>query len=138
MDNGAQIHDCGRGRAAPHIKTYIRHNGQGMIDWALITSANLSKQAWGDALNQKGEMRVASWEIGVLFWPELFGEKVTMVPSFKSDHPNCNADLGDTATTVGLRMPYSMPLQQYGPGEKPWVATQSHNEVDWMGCSWQT
>ena len=112
-----------------------------MIDWALLTSANLSKQAWGDAPNRKGEMRVASWEIGVLFWPELFGDKVTMVPSFKSDYPKCDVDLDnspDPATLVGLRMPYSMPLQRYGPDETPWVATQSYNEVDWMGRSWQT
>ncbi|KAI1498689.1 phospholipase D/nuclease [Biscogniauxia marginata] len=71
--------DAGRKRAAPHIKTYIRYSsgtavpgGRPVtIDWALLTSANLSKQAWGEAPNKFGEVRIASYEIGVLVWPDL-------------------------------------------------------------------
>ena len=39
---------AGRRRAGPHIKTYIRFSNSSMrrIDWAMVTSANLSKQAW--------------------------------------------------------------------------------------------
>ncbi|KAF4339156.1 hypothetical protein FBEOM_6976 [Fusarium beomiforme] len=55
--------DSGRKRAAPHIKTYIRSN-KTSIDWGLLTSANISKQAWGEAARPTGEMRIASWEIG--------------------------------------------------------------------------
>lgn len=86
-----------RGSAAPHIKTYIRFSDQthSSIDWALVTSANLSKQAWGDVVNKQGEVRVQSYETGVLVWPELFrdasaGEacEVEMVPTFGKDMPD--------------------------------------------------
>ena len=83
-------------------------------------------------------MRVASWEIGVLLWPNLYGDKATMLPSFKSDSPQCDIGQDDLATMVGLRVPYSLPLKRYAPDEKPWVATQSYTEVDWMGRSWHS
>lgn len=81
-----------RGSAAPHIKTYIRFSDDTheRIDWALLTSANLSKQAWGDVVNKQGEMRTQSYETGVLVWPELFAEpecEVSMVPVFGRDTP---------------------------------------------------
>lgn len=81
-----------RGPAAPHIKTYIRFsdNTHNSIDWALLTSANLSKQAWGDVVNKQGEVRVQSYETGVLVWPALFaepGSEVAMVPTFGTDTP---------------------------------------------------
>lgn len=65
-----------RGPAAPHIKTFIRFNDadtHDSIDWALLTSANLSTQAWGTEANAKsGEVRISSYELGVLVWPDLF------------------------------------------------------------------
>ena len=83
-----------RGPAAPHIKTYIRFSDDTHenIDWALLTSANLSKQAWGDVVNKQGQVRIQSYETGVLVWPELFagwepGCEVTMVPTFGRDMP---------------------------------------------------
>lgn len=117
--------DAGRKRAAPHIKTYIRYSPRAnpnttptpnskperSIDWALLTSANLSKQAWGEAASAGGgggQIRIASWEIGVLVWPELLastastttGEEAEaeaekwkgkgearMVPTFRTDMP---------------------------------------------------
>lgn len=91
-----------RGPAAPHIKTYIRFTDgtHKSIDWALVTSANLSKQAWGDVVNKQGEVRVQSYETGVLVWPDLFkdsnrkGECDTrMVPTFGRNMP----ELGDDA-----------------------------------------
>ncbi|EEH20614.1 hypothetical protein PABG_02845 [Paracoccidioides brasiliensis Pb03] len=68
------IREAGRRRAAPHIKTYIRFSDTDMttIDWAMVTSANLSLQAWGAAANAKKEIRICSYEIGVLVWPDLF------------------------------------------------------------------
>lgn len=114
------IREAGRKRAAPHIKTYIRY-GEESIDWALTTSANLSKQAWGEAANSSGEVRIASWEIGVLVWPALFADNAAMVGTFQKDTPD--RDEGNEAAVVGLRIPYDLPLQAYGADEKPWVAT---------------
>ncbi|KAI0158467.1 tyrosyl-DNA phosphodiesterase [Pestalotiopsis sp. NC0098] len=139
-------HDAGRQRAAPHIKTYIRYNTKNTIDWALLTSANISKQAWGEAANAAKEVRIASWEIGVLVWPELFaeGQDAKMVATFKTDTPNqpgseVNSD-GESdakaAVLVGLRIPYNLPLQKYGPKEEPWVATADYHEPDCKGNTW--
>lgn len=154
-----------RGPAAPHIKTYIRFNDatRTTIDWALVTSANLSKQAWGEqGNNKKGEVWIQSYETGVLVWPSLFGEvsresggdggDAIMVPVFGKDIPTAGdlygADLekesneggdvggGSVRTVVGLRMPYDLPLVPYGADEVPWCATMAHEEPDWMGQRW--
>ncbi|KAI1470364.1 phospholipase D/nuclease [Daldinia caldariorum] len=129
-----EIRDAGRNRAAPHIKTYIRYNEKKSIDWALLTSANLSKQAWGEAANA-GEMRISSWEMGVLVWPELFAQGAKMVPTLKTDMPSKD-DLEGDEPLVGLRIPYSLPLQKYANDEGPWVATAKYTEPDCMGQTW--
>ncbi|KAK6819679.1 tyrosyl-DNA phosphodiesterase [Apiospora arundinis] len=119
----------------PHIKTYIRF-GENSIDWALLTSANLSKQAWGEAATGSNEFRVASWEIGVLVWPVLIAENAKMIGAFKTDLPSPAGLQGDDPL-VGLRIPYSLPLQPYGEDEVPWVATMAYPEPDRMGLTWQ-
>jgi tyrosyl-DNA phosphodiesterase-1 len=49
----------------PHIKTYSRLDiKNGKIGWYLLTSANLSKAAWGDF--QKTGLFIRSYELGVL------------------------------------------------------------------------
>ncbi|TGJ81080.1 hypothetical protein E0Z10_g7690 [Xylaria hypoxylon] len=130
--------DAGRKRAAPHIKTYIRY-GEKSIDWALLTSANVSKQAWGEAINRAGEVRVASWEIGVLVWPELLtgDAEAKMIGTFKTDEPKSEEANGDDSSPiVGLRIPYDLPLQKYANSEVPWVATMSYTEPDRLGKMW--
>jgi tyrosyl-DNA phosphodiesterase-1 len=130
--------DAGRKRAAPHIKTYIRFTDaeKSSIDWMLVTSANLSNQAWGAAVNTAGEVRVCSYEIGVLVWPELFGEKATMVPTFKRDIPAEGESGG--RLVIEARMPYDLPLVPYAKDDVPWCATASYNEPDWAGETWNT
>lgn len=78
---------AGRHNIPPHIKTYIcfeseptRENSTPDIEWALLSSANLSQQAWGTTekpprgiINMKSaQVHVSSFEIGVLVWPELY------------------------------------------------------------------
>jgi len=129
----------GRARAAPHIKTYIRYNAQGTIDWALLTSANLSKQAWGDA-ERNGIARISSWEVGVLVWPDLVEQQGSsiMVPCHQKDMPDrCEPSTTSAGgTTIGVRVPYDMPLQAYGDDETPWVATLGYTEPDRLGQVW--
>ncbi|KAK3307539.1 tyrosyl-DNA phosphodiesterase I [Chaetomium strumarium] len=136
LQDDAVIKEAGRKRAAPHIKTYIRYGNKSdqSIDWALMTSANLSKQAWGEAVGSMGEMRISSYEIGVLIWPALYAEDATMKATFMTNWP---AGGEEEKSTVALRMPYNLPLQPYGKGEVPWVATASHLEPDWMGRVWR-
>lgn len=97
--SGSDVRLAQRRRAAPHIKTYIRFSDESMtsVDWALMTSANLSKQAWGEEINGKGEVRICSYEIGVVVWPALWddGGEAEMVPVFGKDAPDedCNNDI---------------------------------------------
>lgn len=147
--------EAGRARAAPHIKTYIRYSDtekMDRIDWAMLTSANLSTQAWGTATNASGEMTISSWEIGVVIWPELFDETPSrgpreqdaiMVPCFKQDQPSGPSRSGNVSNgepahsvVVGFRMPYDLPLTPYRPSDEPWCATTSHHEPDWQGQRW--
>lgn len=96
----------------------------------------MSKQAWGDNENTgSGEIRIASWEIGVLVWPSLFADGARMIPTFQTDIPSADDESG-SAPLVGFRLPYNLPLQPYGANEKPWVATASYAEPDWKGQTW--
>ncbi|EPE33077.1 Phospholipase D/nuclease [Glarea lozoyensis ATCC 20868] len=130
------LNDAGRRRAAPHIKTYIRFGDSqcSSIDWMLVTSANLSKQAWGEAMNVGGDVRICSYEIGVLVWPELYGDGAVMIPTFKTDLPG--SVKSDAAVVVGARMPYDIPLQPYSKDDIPWCATATYTEQDWKGETW--
>ena len=161
------VERAGRKHAAPHIKTYIRfsstptiENPAPTIDWALLTSANLSTQAWGSlptCASKLAESRISSYELGVLIWPELFADQreeedvgkkqmTAMVPVFGKDTPDLSSISGHTAATatneegedilVGLRMPYDLPLIPYGPGEMPWCASMSYDEADRHGHVW--
>ncbi|KAG5928306.1 hypothetical protein E4U53_002697 [Claviceps sorghi] len=131
------VQNGGRNRAAPHVKTYIRYNENRTLDWAMLTSANLSKQAWGEAAKPAGEMRIASWEVGVLIWPELLERNASMVASFQSDRPGqLNHTAEVDAVSVALRIPYSLPLQRYGAEEVPWVASMAHSEPDCHNQLW--
>jgi tyrosyl-DNA phosphodiesterase-1 len=134
IPQGSLTREAGRRLAAPHIKTYIRYGKDG-IDWALMTSANLSKQAWGEAANESGEVRLASYEIGVLQWPALYGETAKMIPAFRQD--TLQPDTTDyEPSAVPLRIPYDLPLQRYESSERPWVATASYTTPDRLGQTW--
>ncbi|KAI4256129.1 MAG: hypothetical protein LQ352_002236 [Teloschistes flavicans] len=89
--HGVLIRQALRRRAAPHIKTYIRFSDQALtkIDWVIMTSANLSKQAWGEAADGTGNVKICSYEIGVVMWPALWENEgnAEMVPVFGKDMP---------------------------------------------------
>lgn len=126
----------------------------------MVTSANLSKQAWGDVLNKKDEIWIQSWEAGVVVWPALYkhGGEGFMVPVFGRDLPGDvdgrqdNREEGESEggsesgsgsdsdwkgkTVVGVRMPYDLPLAPYAAEERPWCASMRYEEVDRFGRSW--
>ncbi|KAI1615014.1 putative tyrosyl-DNA phosphodiesterase [Exophiala viscosa] len=152
---------AGRHQAAPHIKTYVSFaekptaNLRPDVNWALLTSANLSTQAWGTLRGKEKEVVVQSFEIGVLVWPELFaedfdtseqednssrdtksGDKVRMVPVFGSDTPHAVEDSNHTSTLVGLRLPYDLPLTPYANGDMPWSPQGTYDTPDRHGRRW--
>lgn len=147
--SGTQSHvrEAGRRRAGPHIKTYLRFTDESMtqLDWAIVTSANLSQQAWGAQANAKNEVRICSYEIGVVVWPALWTandqDAPIMVPVFKKDSPDVQVssqvrDKKTDKTIVGFRMPYDLPLAPYMERDQPWCKSDRHTEPDWMGRSW--
>nr|CAH8872742.1 unnamed protein product [Trichobilharzia regenti] len=65
----------GHSRAAPHIKSYTRMSPDGrQIGWFLLTSANLSKAAWGSYEKSGSQLMIRSYELGVLFLPSNYME----------------------------------------------------------------
>jgi len=150
---------AGRHLIPPHIKTYICFTSKPTadkstpdIEWVLITSANLSTQAWGTAPKlpkgskdaSEAEVHIQSFEIGVLVWPELFADKdingqksrVRMVPTFGTDTPEPSLVNAEDEIVVGMRMPYDLPLTPYGPDELPWSPSMTYSEPDNLGRLW--
>lgn len=61
-----------RSKAMPHIKTFARYSTDFIkCYWFLLTSANLSKAAWGKYEKNETQMFIMSYEIGVLFLPSF-------------------------------------------------------------------
>lgn len=147
--------------AAPHVKTYISFQKEPTaeetpaINWALLTSANLSMQAWGSEAKMapkegqkakynsaEAEVHIQSYELGVLVWPELWadenaqGARCAMIPTFGKDMPALLGAAGSASTVVGLRMPYDLPLTQYTASDMPWSSHVPHPEPDRHGRTW--
>lgn len=67
----------GRTRASPHIKSYFRVSpDMKQIHYGVLTSANLSKAAWGSLEKQSSQLCIRSYELGVLFLPKIFVSSV--------------------------------------------------------------
>ncbi|KAF9099208.1 hypothetical protein BGX23_003443 [Mortierella sp. AD031] len=80
----------GRDRAMPHIKTYTRVTSRAdgdHLSWFLLTSANLSKPAWGEV--RDGALDIKSYELGVLIFPGLFEDCAESGETFHVSMMNC-------------------------------------------------
>ncbi|XP_069117076.1 tyrosyl-DNA phosphodiesterase 1-like isoform X2 [Argopecten irradians] len=119
----------GRSRAMPHIKTYTRPSPSGKeLAWFLVTSANMSKAAWG-AMEKKGaQLMIRSYELGVLFIPKFFGEKNTLRTS---------SDVESIGGSNVFPIPYDLPVTPYTKADKPWIWDIAHKELpDTNGNMW--
>lgn len=93
----------------PHIKTYCRVSPcTSKLAWFLISSANLSKSAWGGNIQKDSAVYVRSYEVGVLFLPKLFEED--------------NFEIKDFSDSKKKLFPfiYDIPLSSYKSGDQPW------------------
>ncbi|KAH0620435.1 hypothetical protein JD844_020883 [Phrynosoma platyrhinos] len=101
----------GRSHAMPHIKTYMRASPDFQkIAWFLVTSANLSKAAWGAFEKNGSQLMIRSYELGVLFLPSEFGLGTgyfQVKESMFSDEP-----------VSSFPVPYDLPPEKYGNKER--------------------
>ncbi|KAM8717245.1 hypothetical protein ACLKA7_004018 [Drosophila subpalustris] len=98
-----------RSQAMPHNKCYARFNDQQQcLYWFLLTSANLSKSAWG-VINRSSQLRIANYEAGVLFLPRFVtGEETFPLGTARNGVP-------------AFPMPYDVPLTPYEHDDIPFV-----------------
>ncbi|EPS38991.1 hypothetical protein H072_7245 [Dactylellina haptotyla CBS 200.50] len=163
--------EADRGKALPHIKTYnffsppeTKKKDEGeaahkmvAMDWAMITSANLSKQAWGLAAKDKeGTSKIQSYEVGVLVHPALWKDLlyddsgVTSMEAVgrmdwilgengqKVEHTDVNESMNGKWRRVrlGVRLPYDYPLKKYEEKDRPWCQDGDYAESDYRGQIW--
>lgn len=100
-----------RSKAMPHIKTYARWHNKRLF-WFVLTSANISKAAWGSLSKTKTNptLRVNNYEAGVLFLPKF----VTKTEHFSMES-------SDTTTPVFPQL-YDIPLTKYAIDDVAFVS----------------
>ncbi|XP_076760498.1 tyrosyl-DNA phosphodiesterase glaikit [Xylocopa sonorina] len=98
-----------RDRAMPHIKTYTRISPDlKKIPWFVLTSANLSKAAWGKVGKDQSHY-IMNYEAGVVFIPQLIVQSTTF--------PIQEEEAGIPVFPI----PYDLPLTRYRSDDKPFV-----------------
>ncbi|KAI9482990.1 MAG: tyrosyl-DNA phosphodiesterase I [Benjaminiella poitrasii] len=110
--------EAGRQFLMPHIKTYTRlytdKNDKAFIAWHLLTSANLSRAAWGEYQKNRTQIYIKSFELGVFFCPSLWEtddhSAVYMVPSASIHDSTKPEDEDDDIKYVQVCLPYDVPL----------------------------
>uniref|UniRef100_A0A8C1FQ66 Tyrosyl-DNA phosphodiesterase 1 n=1 Tax=Cyprinus carpio carpio TaxID=630221 RepID=A0A8C1FQ66_CYPCA len=103
----------GRSNAMPHIKTYMRVSPDyTQLAWFLVTSANLSKAAWGALEKNNTQIMVRSYELGVLYLPSAFN--MSTFPVEKNVFPA-------SSSSKGFPVPFDLPPQHYSSKDQPWI-----------------
>ncbi|XP_031628182.1 probable tyrosyl-DNA phosphodiesterase [Contarinia nasturtii] len=96
-----------RTRAMPHLKTYCQCSDNKMF-WFILTSANLSKSAWGWKKWKQNEVQVGNYEAGVMF-----------LPKFVTHTKHFSMDASDQTTPVFPKL-YDIPLTKYNKNDRPY------------------
>ncbi|RYR10090.1 hypothetical protein Ahy_B05g078558 isoform D [Arachis hypogaea] len=143
----------GRSRAMPHIKTFTRYSGQNLA-WFLLTSANLSKAAWGTLQKNNTQFMIRSYELGVLFLPtmlkragggfsctsnvtqtedkyEVKKAKLVSLSGLRREQTHSTSQL-----TIPLPVPYELPPQPYSSQDVPWSWDRRYSKKDVYGQVW--
>ncbi|KAJ7401722.1 hypothetical protein BTVI_93642 [Pitangus sulphuratus] len=122
----------GRTRAIPHIKTYMRLSPDFQkIAWFLVTSANLSKAAWGALEKNGSQLMIRSYELGVLFLPSAFGLDKGYFHAGGRKLPESKDSL------TYFPVPYDLPPEQYGSKDQPWIWNIPYTDApDTHGNMW--
>ncbi|KAF5898703.1 tyrosyl-DNA phosphodiesterase 1, partial [Clarias magur] len=103
--HGWRAETSGRSRAMPHIKTYMRASADfSQLAWFLVTSANLSKAAWGALEKNNTQMMIRSYELGILYLPSAFNMSAFSVE--KNIFPV-------SSSSTGFPVPFDLPPLRY-------------------------
>ncbi len=94
-----------RSKAVPHIKTYTRVEDS-KASFVMLTSANLSKAAWGKLNKNRDKFNIMSYEAGVLLLPSF-------VLGPQAEYFELDADPSK------LILPYDLPLTKYENDDTP-------------------
>ncbi|CAL8097441.1 unnamed protein product [Calicophoron daubneyi] len=135
----------GHSRAAPHIKSYTRISPDNKLAaWFLLTSANLSKAAWGNLIKSRTQLMIRSYELGVLFLPECFQTGASCFPLSSLTSANANSEMGHLPGDCTLAdeipafpIPYNIPLSPYRKTDEPWIVDKPHTAPDTHGRIWK-
>ncbi|KAL8461355.1 hypothetical protein ACS0TY_032727 [Phlomoides rotata] len=146
----------GRCRAMPHIKTFLRYNGQNLA-WLLLTSSNLSKAAWGALQKNNSQLMIRSYELGVMFLPLSRNHECSFsctddghIPMDKlASTSSCDAKKTKLVTlawkedgtkgsseVIKLPVPYELPPRLYSAKDVPWSWDRRYSEKDVYGQVW--
>lgn len=150
----------GRCHSMPHIKTYTRYKGQ-KLAWFLLTSANLSKAAWGALQKKNSQLMIRSYELGVLFLPCSIRRRGRIFSCTKngvsSEFKDVSAssqnsevsraklvslvwqrsqDKDSSLDIIPLPVPYELPPQSYSQEDVPWSWDRRYTKKDVYGQVW--
>eukprot|EP00250_Pteridium_aquilinum_P016998 c23402_g1_i3 orf=440-2491(-) len=155
----------GRTCVMPHFKSYVRYNGQDLA-WFLLTSANLSKAAWGALQKNGSQLMIRSYELGVLFLPFVQDTGISfsctgartrhnLDQKTKTGETNeCSTILTDEQkikfvttcyernkdigqrTALEFPIPYKLPPERYGSEDVPWSWDRQYFKPDMCGELW--
>lgn len=99
----SELHN--RDREMPHIKSR-RYSNEGLF-WFVLTSANMSKSAWGV---YKGSLYINSYEVGVAMFPRVMLDC--------GDHFPMNKKQQKSGTPV-IKMPFDISPVPYEADDQP-------------------
>ncbi|KAM4662871.1 tyrosyl-DNA phosphodiesterase 1 isoform 2-T2 [Discoglossus pictus] len=122
----------GRSNAMPHIKTYMRLSPDFQeLAWFAVTSANLSKAAWGSLEKNGTQLFIRSYELGVLFLPSAFGL------SSNTFNVKVNIYSKNEDSWGAFPVPYDLPPEHYSGKDRPWIWNIPYvNAPDTHGNIW--
>lgn len=129
-------------RAMPHLKTYALGIDSDM-QWFMLSSANLSRAAWGTEQKNGTQFMTRSYELGVLF---IKGESSS---SSNTGFYCCLTDEGKTPIWCGsydtstlksgvhsIPLPYSLGAKKYTNNDQPWIWDAKYSIPDIHGNLW--
>ncbi|XP_024159807.1 tyrosyl-DNA phosphodiesterase 1 isoform X2 [Rosa chinensis] len=121
----------GRCRAMPHIKTFTRYSGQ-KLAWFLLTSANLSKAAWGALQKNNSQLMIRSYEDKSEESDNAGSRRNKLVTLNWQGNRNTDS----SSEVITLPVPYELPPQPYTTQDVPWSWDRRYTKKDVYGQVW--